>query len=147
MTKKKDITIVICVLLLVLGLCCIIIGAIGCSAYNVYKLMSSENSSGTVTEAANAYKTYTNILVQMPCIFIMVFGIAIVLVAANTLNLTAPDKVKKEIEDVKSEMPLDSVITHLEKLYSLYEKGILTEEEYNAQKTATLASAMKPTKK
>jgi hypothetical protein len=44
-------------------------------------------------------------------------------------------------------MPLDSVITHLEKLYSLYEKGILTEEEYNAQKTATLASAMKPTKK
>jgi hypothetical protein len=41
MTKKKDITIVICVLLLVLGLCCIIIGAIGCSAYNVYKLMSS----------------------------------------------------------------------------------------------------------
>jgi hypothetical protein len=69
-----------------------------------------------VTEAANAYKTYTNILVQMPCIFIMVFGIAIVLVAANTLNLTAPDKVKKEIEDVKSEMPLDSVITHLEKI-------------------------------
>lgn len=132
MDKRNITKIFISVLMIILALALILIGTVGAISYSLYT--ASTSSQQEITSNRQTWlDTYTDITAQFYNIFMIISGILLVLVSINRIIDISP---KKQSKTDSNEELLKSIQT----LHSLYEKGILNEEEFKERKALLLSA-------
>lgn len=133
--KFLGIEVAVATLILILGFVLMIIGIIGADA-----------CSDTLREAvfneewglygSEAQKTYQVLTAQFNNILFIVSGILLILYGIKVLVIFKKSVTKEE--KIKAEDDFDRQMQSIQKLYLLFEKGILTEDEYKSRKAQIL---------
>lgn len=132
MNKLNNAKIFISVLIIILALALILIGTVGAISYSLYTASDSSQQE-TTTNRQDWLETYTDIMAQFYNIFMIISGILLLLVSISRIVDVLP---KKQSKADNNEELLKSIQT----LHSLYEKGILTEEEFKERKALLLSN-------
>ncbi len=132
MDKRNVTKIFISVLMIILALALILIGTVGAISYSLYT--ASDSSQQEITSNRQTWlDTYTDITAQFYNIFMIISGILLVLVSINRIIDISPKKQSKADSD-------EELLKSIQTLHSLYEKGILTEEEFKERKALLLSA-------
>ena len=132
MDKRNVTKIFISVLMIILALALILIGTVGAISYSLYT--ASDSSQQEITSNRQTWlDTYTDITAQFYNIFMIISGILLVLVSINRIIDISPKKQSKADSD-------EELLKSIQTLHSLYEKGILTEEEFKERKALLLSN-------
>lgn len=132
MNKLNNAKIFISVLIIILALALILIGTVGAISYSLYTASDSSQQE-TTTNRQDWLETYTDIMAQFYNIFMIISGILLLLVSISRIVDVLP---KKQSKADNNEELLQSIQT----IHSLYEKGILTEEEFKERKALLLSN-------
>lgn len=132
MNKLNNAKIFISVLIIILALALILIGTVGAISYSLYTASDSSQQE-TTTNRQDWLETYTDIAAQFYNIFMIISGIVLLLVSISRIVDVLP---KKQSKADNNEELLQSIQT----IHSLYEKGILTEEEFKERKALLLSA-------
>ena len=132
MNKLNNAKIFISVLIIILALALILIGTVGAISYSLYTASDSSQQE-TTTNRQDWLETYTDIAAQFYNIFMIISGIVLLLVSISRIVDVLP---KKQSKADNNEELLQSIQT----IHSLYEKGILTEEEFKERKALLLSN-------
>ncbi len=131
MKLKKNLKITVAILLMFLSISMILIGIIGAIAFDIS--ITEDNAKGQDKMAL----IYVELLAQSNNIFFITFGIVFLLISFLVLINILPDKKEAEMDNSLYEK---SIISSIQTLHSLYEKGILTEEEFKERKALLLSN-------
>lgn len=132
MDKRNITKIFISVLMIILALALILIGTVGAISYSLYT--ASTSSQQEITSNRQTWlDTYTDITAQFYNIFMIISGILLLLVSINRIIDISPKKQSKADSD-------EELLKSIQTLHSLYEKGILTEEEFKERKALLLSA-------
>lgn len=131
MKLKKNLKITVAILLMFLSISMILIGIIGAIAFDIS--ITEDNAKGQDKMAL----IYVELLAQSNNIFFITFGIVFLLISFLILINILPDKKEAEMDNSLYEK---SIISSIQTLHSLYEKGILTEEEFKERKALLLSN-------
>lgn len=132
MNKRNNAKIFILVLMIFLAFAMIMIGVIGAISYSLYTASDSSQQE-TTTNRQDWLKTYININDQFNNIFIIVSGIIVMFLSVIKIIDILPKKQSKEDNN-------EELLKSIQTLHSLYEKGILTEEEFKERKALLLSN-------
>lgn len=132
MDKRNITKIFISVLIIILALALILIGTVGAISYSLYT--ASTSSQQEITSNRQTWlDTYTDITAQFYNIFMIISGILLLLVSISRIIDNLPKKQSKEDNN-------EELLKSIQTLHSLYEKGILTEEEFKERKALLLSA-------
>lgn len=132
MNKLNNAKIFISVLIIILALALILIGTVGAISYSLYNASDSSQQE-TTTNRQDWLETYTDIAAQFYNIFMIISGILLLLVSISRIIDNLPKKQSKEDNN-------EELLKSIQTLHSLYEKGILTEEEFKERKALLLSA-------
>ncbi len=132
MNKLNNAKIFISVLTIILALALILIGTVGAISYSLYTASDSSQQE-TTTNRQDWLETYTDIMAQFYNIFMIISGILLLLVSISRIIDNLPKKQSKEDNN-------EELLKSIQTLHSLYEKGILTEEEFKERKALLLSN-------
>lgn len=132
MNKLNNAKIFISVLIIILALALILIGTVGAISYSLYTASDSSQQE-TTTNRQDWLETYTDIRAQFYNIFMIISGILLLLVSISRIIDNLPKKQSKEDNN-------EELLKSIQTLHSLYEKGILTEEEFKERKALLLSA-------
>lgn len=132
MNKRNNAKIFISVLIIILALALILIGTVGAISYSLYTASDSSQQE-TTTNRQDWLETYTDIMAQFYNIFMIISGILLLLVSISRIIDNLPKKQSKEDNN-------EELLKSIQTLHSLYEKGILTEEEFKERKALLLSN-------
>lgn len=132
MNKLNNAKIFISVLIIILALALILIGTVGAISYSLYTASDSSQQE-TTTNRQDWLETYTDIMAQFYNIFMIISGILLLLLSISRIIDNLPKKQSKEDND-------EELLKSIQTLHSLYEKGILTEEEFKERKALLLSN-------
>ena len=132
MNKLNNAKIFISVLIIILALALILIGTVGAISYSLYTASDSSQQE-TTTNRQDWLETYTDIAAQFYNIFMIISGILLLLVSISRIIDVLPKKQSKEDNN-------EELLKSIQTLHSLYEKGILTEEEFKERKALLLSA-------
>lgn len=132
MNKLNNAKIFISVLIIILALALILIGTVGAISYSLYTASDSSQQE-TTTNRQDWLETYTDIAAQFYNIFMIISGIVLLLVSISRIIDNLPKKQSKEDNN-------EELLKSIQTLHSLYEKGILTEEEFKERKALLLSN-------
>lgn len=132
MNKLNNAKIFISVLIIILALALILIGTVGAISYSLYTASDSSQQE-TTTNRQDWLETYTDIMAQFYNIFMIISGILLLLVSISRIIDNLPKKQSKEDNN-------EELLKSIQTLHSLYEKGILTEEEFKERKALLLSN-------
>lgn len=132
MNKLNNAKIFISVLIIILALALILIGTVGAISYSLYTASDSSQQE-TTTNRQDWLETYTDIMAQFYNIFMIISGILLLLVSISRIIDISPKKQSKADSD-------EELLKSIQTLHSLYEKGILTEEEFKERKALLLSA-------
>lgn len=132
MNKLNNAKIFISVLIIILALALILIGTVGAISYSLYTASDSSQQE-TTTNRQDWLETYTDIMAQFYNIFMIISGILLLLVSISRIIDNLPKKQSKEDNN-------EELLKSIQTLHSLYEKGILTEEEFKERKALLLSA-------
>lgn len=132
MNKLNNAKIFISVLIIILALALILIGTVGAISYSLYTASDSSQQE-TTTNRQDWLETYTDIMAQFYNIFMIISGILLLLVSISRIVDVLPKKQSKEDNN-------EELLKSIQTLHSLYEKGILTEEEFKERKALLLSA-------
>lgn len=132
MNKRNNAKIFILVLMIFLAFAMIMIGVIGAISYSLYTASDSSQQE-TTTNRQDWLKTYMNLNDQFNNIFIIVSGIIVMFLSVIKIIDILPKKQSKEDNN-------EELLKSIQTLHSLYEKGILTEEEFKERKALLLSA-------
>lgn len=132
MNKLNNAKIFISVLTIILALALILIGTVGAISYSLYTASDSSQQE-TTTNRQDWLETYTDIAAQFYNIFMIISGILLLLVSISRIIDNLPKKQSKEDNN-------EELLKSIQTLHSLYEKGILTEEEFKERKALLLSN-------
>lgn len=132
MNKRNNAKIFISVLIIILALALILIGTVGAISYSLYTASDSSQQE-TTTNRQDWLETYTDIAAQFYNIFMIISGILLLLVSISRIIDNLPKKQSKEDNN-------EELLKSIQTLHSLYEKGILTEEEFKERKALLLSA-------
>ena len=132
MNKLNNAKIFISVLIIILALALILIGTVGAISYSLYTASDSSQQE-TTTNRQDWLETYTDIMAQFYNIFMIISGIVLLLVSISRIIDNLPKKQSKEDNN-------EELLKSIQTLHSLYEKGILTEEEFKERKALLLSA-------
>lgn len=132
MNKLNNAKIFISVLIIILALALILIGTVGAISYSLYTASDSSQQE-TTTNRQDWLETYTDIMAQFYNIFMIISGIVLLLVSISRIVDVLPKKQSKEDNN-------EELLKSIQTLHSLYEKGILTEEEFKERKALLLSA-------
>lgn len=132
MNKLNNAKIFISVLIIILALALILIGTVGAISYSLYTASDSSQQE-TTTNRQDWLETYTDIAAQFYNIFMIISGILLLLVSISRIVDVLPKKQSKEDNN-------EELLKSIQTLHSLYEKGILTEEEFKERKALLLSA-------
>lgn len=132
MNKLNNAKIFISVLIIILALALILIGTVGAISYSLYTASDSSQQE-TTTNRQDWLETYTDIAAQFYNIFMIISGILLLLVSISRIIDNLPKKQSKEDNN-------EELLKSIQTLHSLYEKGILTEEEFKERKALLLSN-------
>lgn len=132
MNKLNNAKIFISVLIIILALALILIGTVGAISYSLYTASDSSQQE-TTTNRQDWLETYTDIAAQFYNIFMIISGILLLLVSISRIIDNLPKKQSKEDNN-------EELLKSIQTLHSLYEKGILTEEEFKERKALLLSA-------
>lgn len=132
MNKLNNAKIFISVLIIILALALILIGTVGAISYSLYNASDSSQQE-TTTNRQDWLETYTDIAAQFYNIFMIISGILLLLVSISRIVDVLPKKQSKEDNN-------EELLKSIQTLHSLYEKGILTEEEFKERKALLLSA-------
>lgn len=132
MNKRNNAKIFISVLIIILALALILIGTVGAISYSLYT--ASDSSQQEIISSRQTWlETYTDIAAQFYNIFMIISGIVLLLVSISRI---IDILLQKQSKTDSNEELLKSIQT----LHSLYEKGILNEEEFKERKALLLSN-------
>lgn len=132
MDKRNITKIFISVLMIILALALILIGTVGAISYSLYT--ASDSSQQEITSNRQTWlDTYTDITAQFYNIFMIISGILLLLVSISRIIDISPKNQSKADSD-------EELLKSIQTLHSLYEKGILTEEEFKERKALLLSA-------
>ena len=132
MNKLNNAKIFISVLMIILALALILIGTVGAISYSLYTASDSSQQE-TTTNRQDWLETYTDIMAQFYNIFMIISGILLLLLSISRIIDNLPKKQSKEDNN-------EELLKSIQTLHSLYEKGILTEEEFKERKALLLSN-------
>ena len=104
----------------------------GAISYSLYTASDSSQQE-TTTNRQDWLETYTDIMAQFYNIFMIISGILLLLVSISRIVDVLPKKQSKEDNN-------EELLKSIQTLHSLYEKGILTEEEFKERKALLLSN-------
>lgn len=135
--QKNKIEIFIAILCLTLAIASIVVGTVGCVCYD----LGNEIQSKDLTNAERAIKCYADLLAKLLYIFMIFAGLFISFLSISriaTVGLSL--KEKKKADKIQAHQDeIENQVKQIEKLHSLVEKGILSEEEFTAKKNQILS--------
>lgn len=132
MNKRNNAKIFISVLMIILALALILIGTVGAISYSLYT--ASDSSQQEITSNRQTWlDTYTDITAQFYNIFMIISGILLLLVSISRIIDILPQKQSKTDSN-------EELLKSIQTLHSLYEKGILNEEEFKERKALLLSA-------
>lgn len=132
MNKLNNAKIFISVLMIILALALILIGTVGAISYSLYT--ASDSSQQEITSNRQTWlDTYTDIMAQFYNIFMIISGILLLLVSISRIIDILPQKQSKTDSN-------EELLKSIQTLHSLYEKGILNEEEFKERKALLLSN-------
>lgn len=132
MNKRNNAKIFISVLIIILALALILIGTVGAISYSLYT--ASDSSQQEITSNRQTWlDTYTDIMAQFYNIFMIISGILLLLVSIIRIIDILPQKQSKTDSN-------EELLKSIQTLHSLYEKGILNEEEFKERKALLLSN-------